>query len=262
VTGQTGLQGPTGSFGITGNVGRTGNQGTNGSGGATGITGSAGSTGSQGLTGVQGPTGSTGPTGQQGPTGQEGPTGQQGPTGPFGTQGVTGPTGLAVSAAANVSSGSGANMAQPNTNFYPVFYDASTDSVVYDLDTNGSAKTFVIDHPQDSDKYLVHACIEGPEAGVYYRGEGLITDNSNVEISLPEYAQHLAKDFTVQITAISDGSTINIYGVSKVVDGKFTVYGPNGSFNWLAIGSRNNFEVEPSKGDVNVRGDGPYKWIA
>jgi hypothetical protein len=178
---------------------------------------------------------------------------------------VTGPTGLAVSAAANVSSGTAigvGGVAQPSGGYYPVFYDTATNSAVYDTDTTGGAKTFVIDHPQDSDKYLVHACIEGPEAGVYYRGEGLITDNSNVEISLPEYAQHVAKGFTVQITAISDGSTINIYGVSKVVDGKFTVYGPNGSFNWLAIGSRNNFEVEPSKANVNVRGDGPYKWIA
>ena len=33
------------------------------------------------------------------------------------------------------------------------------------------AKTFVIDHPDDENKYLVHVCLEGPEAGVYYRGK-------------------------------------------------------------------------------------------
>jgi len=37
------------------------------------------------------------------------------------------------------------------------------------------SKTFVREHPLNKDKYLVHACLEGPEAGVYYRGERLIT---------------------------------------------------------------------------------------
>ena len=63
------------------------------------------------------------------------------------------------------------------------------------------------------------------------------------------------------VTAISDGNSINIYGVSKVVEGKFSVYGPSGSFYWTVIGRRNSIEVEPFKSDVQVKGSGPYKWI-
>jgi len=40
-------------------------------------------------------------------------------------------------------------------------------------------KTFIINHPLDDSKYLVHACLEGPEAGIYYRGDGEITNNES-----------------------------------------------------------------------------------
>ena len=32
---------------------------------------------------------------------------------------------------------------------------------------NWVQKTFIIEHPQDTEKYLIHACLEGPEVGVY-----------------------------------------------------------------------------------------------
>jgi hypothetical protein len=38
-------------------------------------------------------------------------------------------------------------------------------------------KTFIIEHPIDTSKYLIHACLEGPEAGVYYRGKATIDNN-------------------------------------------------------------------------------------
>jgi len=48
-----------------------------------------------------------------------------------------------------------------------------------------AAKSFIIDHPKEPEtKHLVHVCLEGPEAGVYYRGKGEITNNETVEISL------------------------------------------------------------------------------
>jgi len=58
-------------------------------------------------------------------------------------------------------------------------------------------------------KYLSHACLEGPEDGVYYRGEGKI-ENKSVEISLPDYVDALAHNFTVQLTQshnIGDSNT-------------------------------------------------------
>jgi hypothetical protein len=125
------------------------------------------------------------------------------------------------------------------------------------------AKTFIIDHPRDSSKHLIHACIEGPEAGVYYRGRGEIINNKSTEIILPEYVESLAKDFTIEVTHIYDGTPPKSYSVSEILYGRFTVYGDNGSFYWQVTGVRSNIIVEPDKDETNVRGntEGPYLWI-
>jgi hypothetical protein len=113
----------------------------------------------------------------------------------------------------------------------------------------------------DQDKYLVHGCLEGPEAGVYYRGEGIITNNEFVTIELPDYVNSIAKSLTIQITPIYDGTQIKTYNSGRVMDNKFTVYGVNGEFYWMVHGKRLEFEVEPLKENTHVKGDGPYKWI-
>ena len=123
-------------------------------------------------------------------------------------------------------------------------------------------KPFIIDHPKDNEKYLVHVCLEGPEAGVYYRGTGCITNNNSIEIELPDYVDVLASCFTVNITPICSNSiAIRNLGVSKVFNNKFTVYGRNCEFFWIVHGKRNDILVEPNKKDVNVKGSGPYRWI-
>ena len=48
---------------------------------------------------------------------------------------------------------------------------------------DGNVKSFVIDHPLDSSKYLVHGCIEGAEAAVYYRGQAKLIDSKARSIS-------------------------------------------------------------------------------
>ena len=123
-----------------------------------------------------------------------------------------------------------------------------------------SAKSFIIAHPLDYSKYLVHACLEGPEAGVYYRGRGEITNAASVEITLPEYVCAFARDFTIKVTNIYDGTSPKIYSAGEVIHNRFTVYGGNGCFFWTVTGSRGNILVEPDKNSVIVKGDGPYKW--
>ena len=49
--------------------------------------------------------------------------------------------------------------------------------------------------------------------------------------------------------------------VSEVEDNQFNVYGTNCKFYWVVFGKRNDIIVEPLKSDVNVKGNGPYKWI-
>lgn len=201
---------------------------------------------------VQGPTGDVGPTGPAG-VGQRGETGVTGSTGPTGKgcRGPTGPPGSGLTGFTGVWGGEGtvSNISGG------VWYDISNNELKYD-----TGKTFVIEHPCSQDKYLLHACLEGPEAGVYYRGIGEIIDNISTTINLPYYASKLANDFTVQITPIYNGQ-VNILNSSEVSNNKFIVYGNNCKFFWNVTGKRFNILVEPYKSSVDVKGNGPYRYI-
>ena len=141
----------------------------------------------------------------------------------------------------------------------------TTDLLVYNTTTgeitsNNTGKTFIIPHPNDDSKYLVHACLEGPEAGVYYRGINSITNCINCKITLPNYVKKIATDFTVQVTPIYNGKIIQL-AVSKVESNEFTVYGDNCEFYWNVYGKRFDIDVEPNINNTNINGSGPYKWI-
>ena len=140
-----------------------------------------------------------------------------------------------------------------------VMYDPSMQKVTYN-----TSKTFVIDHPKDNKKFLVHACLEGPEAGVYYRGKAAIVNDEYVTIVLPDYVDKLAKNFTVHVTQIYDESTKdqqNILKTTEVSGNRFNVYGKNSKFFWIVYGERLAIDVEPSKSSVSVCGSGPYRWV-
>ena len=137
-------------------------------------------------------------------------------------------------------------------------YNNSTNEVTFN---NSGTKTFVIDHPIDPSKYLVHACLEGPEVGVYYRGKGEIINSISTTITLPDYVQNLASEFTIQLTPIYEGKQINQIYASEVSNNSFQVYGENCKFYWLAQGKRKDIDVEPLKSETTVKGNGPYNWI-
>jgi hypothetical protein len=126
-----------------------------------------------------------------------------------------------------------------------LMYNSGTSEVMVSTDTNASgSKTFVIDHPTDANKYLVHSCLEGPEAGVYYRGKGVIDNGKSTVITLPSYASNLAYDFSIQLTPIYDESCCSdLLRCSLVVDNSFTVYGNNCRFYWIAHATRANTEI-------------------
>ena len=145
-----------------------------------------------------------------------------------------------------------------------MMWNSGTGEVTRSTNASGSAaKTFVIEHPIKNDNYLVHACLEGPEAGVYYRGQDIIISNE-CTIQLPEYVSYIATDFTIVVTPIFENKFVQL-ACSEVTNNKFTVYSNNGStkFYWHIYGKRSNINVEPNKTDVTVKGDlnGPYKWI-
>ena len=128
-----------------------------------------------------------------------------------------------------------------------------------------SDKTFVIDHPLDTEKHLVHACLEGPEAGVFYRGRGEILNGEYVVVKLPSYVSSLAHDFTVHLTPIRSSDKKRkplVLESSELVNGRFCVYGNNCAFFWLVHGQRHAIDVEPFKTEHQVLGEGPYRWIS
>ena len=229
-------------------------QGPQGPAGAQGAA-AVGPVGSQGYTGAQGYQGATGkgcvgPQGPQGSIGFTGPAGgPQGYTGAIGATGATGPglvgfTGSWFGLTGDVGTLNG------------VWYNVTTNTLNY-----ATAKSFIVEHPLDKNKLLVHACLEGPEAGVYYRGTGQITDNNSTTIKLPDYVEKLATNFTVQITPIYNGK-INVLNSGEVVNNSFSVYGENCKFYWAVYGKRIEIDnVEPNKDDVSVKGSGPYLWI-
>jgi hypothetical protein len=126
-------------------------------------------------------------------------------------------------------------------------------------DIGPTGKNFIIEHPNDNQKLLIHSCLEGPEAGVYYRGVGEITNNTNTIIVLPNYVNNLVYDLTINVTAIYDGK-IKQYNFTELQNNTFSVYGENGKFNWSIIGKRHDIVIEPLKTDVIVNGEGPYLW--
>ena len=137
---------------------------------------------------------------------------------------------------------------------------------------NGNlCKSFVINHPRDSTKYLVHATLEGPEAAVYYRGNSRLTAGIDT-VELPNYFESLtfSENRTVQLTNIDgfDRLAVKKQDGALIKDGKFTVISDNPysvqEFSWEVKAVRKDvpyLEVEPGKEGVVVKGDGPYTYI-
>ena len=302
-TGLQGCKGDRGCIGEKGEQGERGLQGVPGCIGERGPTGPKGDIGEMGSTGPMGKIGPCGPVGGTGPMGPMGPTGPQGVPGARGYKGDKGEAGApggffritadsdcsctpaqsnAIQSKTNVSIGPHLKVNSGDTiRIWSTSLDITTTQqsgirietqepmptpITNTSNTNSSdlGKTFVIDHPEDPDKYLVHGCLEGPEAGVYYRGMGQVNEGDNsVTISLPSYVDKIGLQFTVQLTPIVDPSIGKVitYGSSYVSDGKFTVYGEPGSFFWHVTGKRINIDVEPSKDGTILMGNGPYTFL-
>ena len=148
-----------------------------------------------------------------------------------------------------------------NINTNPLLqWNTSTREVTY------STKSFVKEHPVDRDRYLVHACLEGPENGLYYRGKGVVPENEkSVLVQLPRYACLIGCDWTIQLTA--QGSFNRFYATEVADDDGFVgfrVFAEQpGKFYWIVHGRQKDkpLETEPRKADVVLRGQGPYTFL-
>lgn len=134
--------------------------------------------------------------------------------------------------------------------------------------TGTSTKTFVIDHPLDKARHLVHACLEGPEAGVYYRGTGRLAAG-RATVKLPDYFEELTEPETrtVHVSPVLSRGQRDFTAVAagEIEANRFRVRGEGSQhFAWTVFAERRDTPVfvEPRKNEVSVRGDGPYTYIA
>ncbi len=134
-----------------------------------------------------------------------------------------------------------------------------------ELSISGS-KNFMIDHPLDPEnKQLVHSTLEGPEVGVYYRGEAQL-QNGQTEVVLPSYFEVLTRkeNRTVLLTPKFDSNEpISNLAASAVENGKFSAraidsQNPSQKFFWEVKAVRADIaplEVERLKTDGERRVD-------
>jgi len=136
----------------------------------------------------------------------------------------------------------------------------------YEFTTN-TGKSFVIDYPSEPDThYLVHACLEGPEAAVYYRGKTqILAGKSQTIVTLPEYVAALATNFSIQVNAAGEETSGCDLFCSDVSGNQFTVFSEptpmrNVTVVWYVMGRRHEMNTEISKFTIQRHNVGPYTW--
>ncbi len=129
-------------------------------------------------------------------------------------------------------------------------------------------KTFIVNHPLDQEKHLVHATLEGPEGAVYYRGEAQLK-NGKCTVTLPDYFEAFTRkeQRTIILTNIDGFDRIAVKSIDgeKIKNGTFVVISENPDstqkFDWEVKAVRSDgpaLEAEPDKKDHLVGGFGPY----
>lgn len=112
-----------------------------------------------------------------------------------------------------------------------------------------TAKNFEINHPSKSGYKLVHSSLEGPEVGVFYRGESRL-NQGKANITLPDYFEALTskENRTVLLTPKfdTDSESISNLAASSVENGSFKVRTTDG----LNLSQKFYWEVKAVRKDV------------
>jgi hypothetical protein len=147
-----------------------------------------------------------------------------------------------------------------------------TSSTGSQLVSGGLVKSFVIPHPVDESRWLVHGCTESPTAGVEYAGQAEIVDQLAI-VELPAYFEALCEAegryvfLSPMITSMGRQPMVPSAAASEVSGGRFHILcaAPDGTrINWLVKATRKDagFPVEPLRSEVTVSGDGPYRYLS
>jgi hypothetical protein len=132
---------------------------------------------------------------------------------------------------------------------------------------NGNTiKSFIIPHPDDRDRYLIHGCTESPHNGVEYWGTVQLDEYGHADVQLPSYFESLTARDGRAVLLTGLGDHILPPSASYPEDGRFVVHGiPGQTVSWLVKAIRRDVPpvfVEPRRDEVTVRGDGPYRYYA
>ena len=151
------------------------------------------------------------------------------------------------------------------------YYDATAQMWLSRLGDNTKAKSFVIDHPQKSDRYLVHSMVEGPHNTVFYRGKDTLK-NGRAVVTLPDYFESLTRQESRVVFVTNSSSFDSVFIETQdglqVKNGQFVVrsdqVSEDISFDWEVIAERKDIKkvvVEPSTSDYTRVGVGPYTYL-
>jgi len=112
-----------------------------------------------------------------------------------------------------------------------------------------AVKLFDIPHPTKENKRLVHACLEGPENGVYVRGR--LTDNNVIE--LPDYWRGLVDPESITVSLTQVGSSQDLI-VDKIEWGSkvFIRSGTASNIDCFYIVNATRKDVDPIEVEQDV----------
>ncbi|MFH1022179.1 MAG: hypothetical protein V1809_02190 [Planctomycetota bacterium] len=126
----------------------------------------------------------------------------------------------------------------------------SAGNLIADFSSGGfnlylGTKNFVEPHPTDPTKEIVYVTLEGPEAGTYCRGKGVLTDGT-ASISLPDHFGLVTADegITVQVTptASCNGLYVDSYSKTGFVVKELGGGNCNATFHWTVNGVREKYK--------------------
>lgn len=128
-----------------------------------------------------------------------------------------------------------------NTYSYGNFYTTGNATVEGSLNVMGT-KNFRITHPNDTNKYLVHAAIESNEVLNQYSGNVITDGQGYATVTLPDYFDQINKDFRYVLTVV--GQTFAQAIVYQEIDyhNQFVIKTnePNIKVSWQVIAKRND----------------------
>jgi hypothetical protein len=137
---------------------------------------------------------------------------------------------------------------------------------------SSTAKNFIIDHPTASDKYLVHAAIEGPENRVFYRGK-VTLQHGQAFVALPDYFEGLTQEdrrhvFLQNMSGFDKLAVKNQDG-KRIKNGILHIVSQDkhseAVVSWEVSAVRKDVPdliVAPHIDDVDVLGFGPYRYVS